>query len=120
MLVYDKNDFFVKTYGTAGDWKPVDAVAYEDKLYVADAKNGEIKVFSLETGEEGSCKNSENWASPLTCIPTNIVFDNEGFLYVSDTAGSKSSSSAPGRQRQRHYWTAWKPVAGSFPPGPGP
>src|ERR1700690_4261710 len=32
----DKNHFYVKTYGDAGDWKPVDAVVYEDKLYVAD------------------------------------------------------------------------------------
>jgi DNA-binding beta-propeller fold protein YncE len=85
VLVYDKNEFFVKTYGTAGDWKPVDAMPYEDKLYVADAKNGEIKVFSLETGEIvqkfGKLGEPKDWLA----IPTNIVFDNEGFLYVSDT-----------------------------------
>ena len=86
MVVFDKNDFFVKAYGTAGEWKPVDAVAYEDKLYVADIKNGEVKVFSLETGEtraktRASGREKKDWLS----MPTNLAFDSEGFLYVSDT-----------------------------------
>jgi DNA-binding beta-propeller fold protein YncE len=83
VVMFDKNDFYVKAYGTPGDWKPVDAVVYEDKLYVADAK-GEIKVFSLETGELvqtfGRLGEKQDWLG----IPTNLAFDSEGFLYVSD------------------------------------
>jgi sugar lactone lactonase YvrE len=85
VLVYDKNDFFVRVYGPAGDWRPIDAVAYEDKLYVADTKNGEVKVFDLASGEIaqtfGKTGEKKDWLS----MPTNLAFDSEGFLYVSDT-----------------------------------
>lgn len=85
VVVFDRNDFYAKTYGIAGDWKPVDAVVYEDKLYVADIKNGEVKVFSLETGELtqsfGRIGEQKDWLA----LPTNLAFDNDGFLYVSDT-----------------------------------
>jgi hypothetical protein len=85
VVVFDKNDFYVKEYGTSGDWKPVDAVAYEDKLYVADIKNGEVKVFSLETGELVQKLGHQGEKTDWLSLPTNLVFDSQGFLYVSDT-----------------------------------
>jgi len=68
-----------------GDWKPVDAVTYEDKLYVADAKNGEIKVFSLGTGELMLTFGKQGERKDWLAMPTNLAFDRDGFLYVSDT-----------------------------------
>ena len=85
VVVFDKNDFFVKAYGTTGEWKPIDAVVYEDKLYVADSKNSEVKVFSLETGELMQKFGSAGDPKDRLSIPTNLAFDRDGFLYVSDT-----------------------------------
>jgi hypothetical protein len=86
VVMFDKGDFFVKAFGIAGDWKPVDAVAYEGRLYVADAKNGEIKVFDVNTGEmtQKFGRQEEDLKERLG-IPTNLAFDSEGYLYVSDT-----------------------------------
>jgi outer membrane protein assembly factor BamB len=84
VVEFDKNDFYVKTYGDAGDWKPVDAVVYEDKLYVADIKNSEIKVFSLETGEQVQSLGHQGEKKDWLSLPTNLAFDSDGFLYVSD------------------------------------
>ena len=51
VVVFDKNDFYVTALGFPGNWKPVDAVPYDDKLYVADIKNGEIVVFDKKSGD---------------------------------------------------------------------
>jgi DNA-binding beta-propeller fold protein YncE len=84
VVVFDKNDFYSRTFGDAGDWKPVDAVAYEDKLYVADIKNGEVRVFSLATGELVQSLGHQGDKKDWLALPTNLAFDKDGFLYVSD------------------------------------
>jgi DNA-binding beta-propeller fold protein YncE len=85
VVVFDKNDFYVTAFGEPGAWKPVDAAVFEDKVYVADSKNREVKVFNKTTGELvqslGKQGDPKNWL----VIPTNLLFDREGYLYVSDT-----------------------------------
>jgi hypothetical protein len=85
VVIYDKNDAYIKSFGLPGEWKPVDAVVYEDKLYVADIQNSEIKVFDKETGDIvlrlGQAKD-ETYGRLVS--PTNITFDKEGYLYVAD------------------------------------
>jgi DNA-binding beta-propeller fold protein YncE len=85
VALFDKNDFYVKAYELNRDWKPVDAVAYGDKLYVADAKNKEVQVFSLATGEHMQSLGSQGEPKDKLVIPTNLAFDSEGYLYVTDT-----------------------------------
>jgi DNA-binding beta-propeller fold protein YncE len=85
VVIYDKNDFYVKAFGVPGEWKPVDAAVYEDRLYVADIQSSEIKVFDKETGDItfriGQAKD-ETFGRLVA--PTNIAFDKEGYLYVAD------------------------------------
>ena len=85
VVIYDKNDAYVKAFGISGAWKPVDAATYEDRLYVADIQNSEIKVLDKETGDIllslGQAKD-ETFGRLVS--PTNITFDNEGYLYVAD------------------------------------
>ena len=82
VVAFDKNDLYVTAYGPAGEWKPVDAVAYEDNVYVADLKNAEIKVFDKATGT--IVKRIGKGGDDELGIPTNLAFDPEGYLYVSD------------------------------------
>lgn len=85
VVVFDKNDFYIKAFGTAGAWKPVDAVVNEDRLYVADMKKGEVAVLDKDTGDVlKTIGNSSNSAERLF-MPTNLAFDRDGILYVSDT-----------------------------------
>jgi len=85
VAAYDKNDFYVRSYELNRDWKPVDAVTYEDKLYVADIKNKEVQVFSLATGELTQSFGQQGEPKDKLALPTNLAFDSEGFLYVADT-----------------------------------
>lgn len=84
VVIFDRNDFYKGLIGTRDDWKPVDAISYEDELYVADIKNGEIKVFSLQSGELIRSFGRKGDPQEWLIRPTNLTFDKDGVLYVSD------------------------------------
>lgn len=84
VIMFDRNDFYVKAFGTPDWWKPVNAAAYEDMLYVADAKNGEIKVVELQSGTLVRSIGREGGEMGNLAMPTNLAFDREGYVYVSD------------------------------------
>jgi hypothetical protein len=86
VVMFDKNDFYVKAFGPVESWKPVDATVYEGLLYVADEKNGEIKIFDIPSGSLRNAigKKGEDASKAKLGLPTNIAFDKEGYLYVAD------------------------------------
>ena len=45
IVVFDKDDRYLKAYGKPGKWKPVAAVAFEGLLYVVDESGGAVVVF---------------------------------------------------------------------------
>jgi sugar lactone lactonase YvrE len=85
VVVYDKNDSYARVFGVPGAWKPVDALVYEDKLYVADIKNGEIHVLDKTTGNPFKRFGKKGEPDENLSLPTNLAFDRDGTLYVSDT-----------------------------------
>jgi len=90
VVIYDKNDAYVKAFGIAGAWKPVDAAVYEDRLYVADIQNRDIKVLDKETGDVLLALGQEKDETYGRLIsPTNITFDKDGYLYVADAGKFK-------------------------------
>lgn len=87
IVVFDKDDKYLTAYGDKGTWKPVDVAVYGDRIYVADMKIGDIWVLDKNTGETlkrfGAARKDrepEHWLK----FPTNLVFDSEGYMYVSD------------------------------------
>ncbi len=85
VVVFDKNDFYIAAFGGGPDeWRPVDAVPYGDELYVADMKNFRLVVLDRKNGtvlrQIGQTGPPENWI----VRPTNLAFDKEGHLFVSD------------------------------------
>lgn len=84
VVEYGRDDLFVKSFGTPGSWKPVDAVMFEDRLYVADVKNGEVVVFDKDTGEIVKRIGKTGEFSQRLYMPTNLAFDGQGTLYASD------------------------------------
>src|SRR5262249_55531662 len=83
VVVFDKDDQYVKAYGS-GDWRPVDAIPYQDRLYVADMGTGLVKVFDKVSGEQVKTIGDKGDPSERLDRPTNIAFDPEGYLYVTD------------------------------------
>jgi len=85
VVVFDRNDEYLKAYGRPGNWKPVDAVAFEDRLYVADNKNKVVKVFDKKSGEMIKTIGDKGDPTDRVSRPTNLAFDAEGYLYVTDS-----------------------------------
>lgn len=79
VVVFNRNDEYVKTLGIKEKWKPVDAARYEDRIYVTDLDNSEIKVFDLQSG-----KLVKKFGSDSLDWPMNLAFDKQGYLFVSD------------------------------------
>jgi DNA-binding beta-propeller fold protein YncE len=84
IVVFDRNDRYVKAYGEPGSWRPVDAVAFEDRVYVADAANHVVKVFDKATGESIKTIGDKGEPGERLDRPQNLAFDGDGILYVTD------------------------------------
>jgi DNA-binding beta-propeller fold protein YncE len=86
VVVFDKNDFYLKAYGSPRGWGPTDCAVFEDRLYVVDITNAEVHVLDKKTGnlikKIGKTGEPVNWLIK----PTNIAIDKEGVLYVSDAS----------------------------------
>jgi len=84
IVVFDRDDKYVKAYGEPGAWRPVDAVAFEDRVYVADVTNRLVKVFDKASGEPIKTIGDKGEPTERLDRPTNLAFDGEGYLYVTD------------------------------------
>ncbi|MBI4517246.1 MAG: hypothetical protein HY699_15680 [Deltaproteobacteria bacterium] len=84
IVAFDSNDEYLRAYGMPGAWRPVDAVPFEDRLYVADVANGLVKVFDQQSG--AMVKTIGDKGDPVERLdrPTNLAFDRDGYLYVTD------------------------------------
>ena len=84
VVVFDRDDAYERAYGAPGNWRPVDAVALENRLYVADAANGVVKVFDKQSGEVVKTIGRTGEPSERLDRPTNLAFDAAGYLNVTD------------------------------------
>lgn len=84
VVAFDRDDQYLKAYGAPGDWRPVDAATFEDRLYVADPAHGLVKVFDKATGDMLKTIGDRGEPSERLQLPTNLAFDQEGYLYVTD------------------------------------
>ena len=86
VVVFDRDDQFVRAVGVPGDWRPVDAVAFEDRLYVVDNANAVVRVFDKASGEPIRTIGDQGEPEDRLARPTNLAIDAKGYLYVSDVA----------------------------------
>ncbi|MDH3274987.1 MAG: SMP-30/gluconolactonase/LRE family protein [Gammaproteobacteria bacterium] len=85
VIVFDRNDRYVRTLGEVGQFKPVDVAIHGDRLYVTDIRNMKIHVLNKVTGEilfefgEAGSKPGQLYH------PTSLVIGHDETLYVTDT-----------------------------------
>jgi hypothetical protein len=103
VVVFDRNDTYVQAYGTQGSWRPVDAVPYGDELYVADSVKGLVRVVDKKSGEVVRTIGDKGDPAERLDRPTNLAFDPEGYLYVTDFGRFQVVKF----DRDGRYVTAW-------------
>jgi DNA-binding beta-propeller fold protein YncE len=84
VVVFDRDDRFVRAIGGEVAWRPVDAVPFEDRLYVADYENRVVKVFAKQSGELLRTIGDTGEPAERLDRPTNLAFDADGHLWVTD------------------------------------
>jgi len=84
VVVFDRNDDYVKAIGEPGGWRPVDAVPSGSRLYVADIAAGLVKVFDKATGSLLQAIGDQGDPSERLDRPTNLAVDRDGNLFVTD------------------------------------
>lgn len=84
VVVFDRDDAYLRAIGEPGSWKPVDAVPFGERLYVADNANGLVKVFDKVSGELLKTIGDKGEPADRLDRPTNLSFDAKGDLYVTD------------------------------------
>jgi hypothetical protein len=84
VVIFGKDDNYLRAIGEPGTWKPVDAVPFGDRLYVADNANGLVKVFDKASGELLKSIGDKGDPADRLDRPTNLSFDAKGDLYVTD------------------------------------
>lgn len=84
VVVFNRADEYVRAFGVPGQWRPVDAVPFEGRLYVVDTAKRRIQVLDKQTGEPVKAIGDSGEPGDQLVRPTNIVFDAIGTLYVTD------------------------------------
>lgn len=85
VLVFDKDDKFVKALGKEGQFKPSDVAITEDRLYITDLNSHTIKVLHKVSGRELSQIGRVGSKEGEFFYPTNLAIGPDKLLYVTDT-----------------------------------
>lgn len=85
IVVFDKDDRYLRAYGASGEFKPGDTAVVGNRLYVTDLKNQQVQVLDKATGKllfkigQAGSKEGE------FVFPTNLAVGPDQHLYVTDT-----------------------------------
>jgi len=86
VLVYDRDDRYVKAFGVEGQFRPVDLAITGDRLYVADIAHHQIHVLDKGTGRLLFKFGKAGSGEGELFHPTNIALGPDGDIYVVETS----------------------------------
>jgi DNA-binding beta-propeller fold protein YncE len=85
ILVFDRNDSYLRTLGAPGQFRPVDVAIVDDRLYVTDILHHQIQVIDKLSGD-ALFTFAEAGSEPGQLFhPTNLGVGPDETLYVTDT-----------------------------------
>lgn len=114
ILVFDRDDEFLRAIGKRGQFKPTDVLVHGERLYVIDIYEHRIVVLNKNTGDElfAFGKPSEEYDGLLH--PTNMAMGPNEHLYVSDTSNFRVQEFTPDGQFVKTYGAGVGTAPGSF------
>jgi DNA-binding beta-propeller fold protein YncE len=89
ILVFDRNNRFVRALGNPGEFTPVDIAIVGDRLYVTDVLNHQVKVLNKETGNVVLTFGEAGSEPGQFFHPSNIALGPDETLYITDTSNSR-------------------------------
>ena len=88
VLIYSKDGVYVGAMGTTGEMKPTDVAITPDRLYVVDVKGHSVRVYSKADRKLlFTIPRDPKEAKGKLFSPTNVAWDKQGRLLVSDLGG---------------------------------
>lgn len=85
VLVFDRNDRFVRTLGDKGQFRPVDLAIVGDRLYVTDIEHMKVHVLDKRSGKTLAAFGEAGSKPGQLFHPTNIAVGPDRTLYITDT-----------------------------------
>jgi len=85
VLVFDRNDRFVRALGEKGQFRPVDVAVVGDRLYVTDVEHMKVHVLDKRSGQPLSAFGEAGSKPGQLFHPTNIAVGPDRTLYITDT-----------------------------------
>lgn len=95
VLVFDRDDKFLRAFGKKGEYRPVDVVISGDQLYITDILHHQIHALDKRTGEILLTFGESGSGEGQLFHPTNLALAPDGTLYVSDTTNFRIQSFTP-------------------------
>ncbi len=89
VFVFDGQEHYLRTLGDGEDMKPTDIAIRGDELYVCDIAHHEIVVLDKHSGKRLRTIGKPGYKPGELFHPTNIILDDQGNLYVSDTTNAR-------------------------------
>jgi DNA-binding beta-propeller fold protein YncE len=86
VLVYDRDDRFLRAYGVEGQFRPVDLAISGERLYVADILHHQIQVLDKASGKLLFKFGKAGSGDGELFHPTNIALGPDGDIYVVETS----------------------------------
>ncbi len=86
ILIYDRDDHFVRAFGVEGQFRPVDVAIAGDRLYVADILHHQIHVLEKGSGRPLFKFGKAGSGDGELFHPTNISLGPDGDIYVVETS----------------------------------
>ncbi|MFI4979264.1 MAG: SMP-30/gluconolactonase/LRE family protein [Nevskiales bacterium] len=86
ILVYDRDDRFIKAFGVEGQFRPVDVAIAGERLYVTDILHHQIHALEKATGRTLFKFGKPGSAEGELFHPTNLALGPDGDIYVVETS----------------------------------
>jgi sugar lactone lactonase YvrE len=103
ILIYDRDDRFVRAYGVEGQFRPVDVAIAGDRLYVADILHHQIHVLDKASGRPLFKFGKAGSGVGELFHPTNLARGPDGDIYVVETSNYRVQRFTAEGQPARTY-----------------
>jgi DNA-binding beta-propeller fold protein YncE len=85
IIVFDNKDRFVRTIGEPGQFRPIDVLIKDNRLYVTDALHQVVHVLDKRSGESLFQFGRAGVGKGQLLHPTNLALAPDDTIYISDT-----------------------------------